>query len=165
MQFDFVKHIDINENLIYKISKLKMQHWSYPVEEQINWLKKNIKDEDVHLLLYIENELIGYLLISEINVKSETCIKKYLGIGNVCVSITNRKSHSGYLLMQLANYYYKIQKKSGILLCDDSIVNFYLKCNWLLFNGRKIVNNKEYTNQILTNEKFAGNTIELDKLF
>ena len=165
MQFDFIKHNKITENLIYKISKLKMQHWIYPIEEQINWFKKNIKEEDVHLLLYIENELIGYLLISEINVKSENRIEKYLGIRNVCISITNRKSQTGYLLMQLASYYFKIQKKGGILLCDDSILNFYLKCNWLLFKGRKIINNKEYTNQILTSEKFVGKTIELDKLF
>ena len=67
--------------------------------------------------------------------------------------------------MQLAKYYFKMQKKSGILLCDISIVNFYLKCNWLIYNGRKIINNKEYTGQILTSEIFIGKTLELDKIF
>ena len=91
MQFDFIKHFDITENLIYEISKLKIQHWNYPIEEQIIWFIKNVKKDDVHLLLYYENELIGYMLITEINVKKKSILENILELVMYALAIPIEK--------------------------------------------------------------------------
>ena len=39
---------------------LKDRQWKFGLKSQIEWYNKNIKDYDIHNLLYIGTKLIGY---------------------------------------------------------------------------------------------------------
>ena len=44
---------ELNKNKIIQISKLKDSQWSFGINSQIGWFKKNIKKNDIHNLLYL----------------------------------------------------------------------------------------------------------------
>lgn len=113
-----------------KIIELKNQHWEYPIESQLAWMKKNHKRNDEHLLFYRDNELIAYLYIAEVVVKLDKKRITALGIGNVCVSKTEKGTGLGKEIVLFANELIQKRNKLGILLCKDTLVGFYQKCGW-----------------------------------
>lgn len=55
------KKLDTSD--IKKICILKDTQWNFEVKSQLKWFKENIKPNDVHILLEIDNNLIGYTLL------------------------------------------------------------------------------------------------------
>ena len=43
---------ELNAEDIGKINTLKNQHWKHTKEEHMQWFKDNIKQEDMHLLIW-----------------------------------------------------------------------------------------------------------------
>ena len=50
----------ITKSIREKICKLKMQNCKYTLNDQVKWFEKNIKEKDLHNLLFYKKELIGY---------------------------------------------------------------------------------------------------------
>lgn len=149
--WQFVENRSIGHREKYGIAKLKDQHWNYGIESQINWMDNNLNDSDVHLLgIDNSNSIVAYLTIS--NVQIEFNSKKYsmLGIGNVCVDKSIEKLGYGRRLIHKANEYITEIGQNGILLCKDSLVEFYKKCDWVecLYQEAFICNNV-YSKNIL----------------
>ena len=53
----------LNKQQIYNICKLKNTHWKTGLKLNLKWFKKNVKDNDIHNLMYYNSKLIGYTLL------------------------------------------------------------------------------------------------------
>lgn len=138
MNFEFVQHKKCSENIFIEISRLKDEFWHYPIEEHLRWMEKNLDSDDIHLLLRNEkNDLIGYLNLVNLSCQAENVSISCIGIGNVCVKREYQQQSIGYLLVKLTEYHLLKNKKTGVLLCKDSLAAFYNKCKWIQYSGNK----------------------------
>ena len=53
----------LSKDEIKKICILKNSWWKFGFKSQLNYFKNNIKPNDLHNCLYINNQLIGYTLL------------------------------------------------------------------------------------------------------
>lgn len=166
MKFEFIKHSNCNPNNITEICKIKNQYWVYSIEEQKKWLNNNISKDDFHVLLYEDtNKLVGYLSLVLINVKFEDHVEEMYGVGSVCVDENNRGEKLGYLLMKLVDFFLYKKNKKGILLCKNSLVEFYEKCNWIQYTNKVICNNSVFLDNVFINQNINSKHISISKLF
>ncbi len=162
MYFDFIKHQNTNSSTLESIIRLKNQVWDYPYDAHKEWLKSNITDDDVHLLLWSENELIGYLNL----VKISGSLKGW-GIGNVVVSPKRQDENIGLLLMNLCDYYLAATHLPGMLICKDKVLGFYIRCGWSIYNKEVYIKNEKLPYNFLT-RRLDNNMFEyikIDRIF
>jgi len=130
MQFKFCKHSQIAQQELEKIVDLKKRHWNYTSEEHLNWIERNIKAEDIHVLMFEKDELVAYLNLINTEVIINNTVQPFIGIGNVCSS--EKGKGYGSLLIKEVGQYLVHQNIAGILLCNDDLIDFYLKNGWKL---------------------------------
>ena len=53
----------LSKKNILKICGLKNEYWNYGLQSNLNWFKKNVKNNDIHNLLFLKKNLIGYTLL------------------------------------------------------------------------------------------------------
>ena len=70
MNFLSIKSSDLNKKTINSICKLKDSQWIYGLELQLSWYSKNVKPDDLHNMIFINNELIGYTFLRKRTIKS-----------------------------------------------------------------------------------------------
>ncbi|HCA43415.1 MAG TPA: hypothetical protein DEP28_09215, partial [Bacteroidetes bacterium] len=69
-----------------EIALIKSLSWNYPIQEQIDWMNRNLNANDLHFLSYNDDGiLVGYLNIINSNIRNNNEIIEISGIGNVCV--------------------------------------------------------------------------------
>lgn len=144
INIEFIKNSSLNNDLMYKIINLKNQHWPYSLESQKLWMKNNLGDEDIHVCILFNSDLIAYLNLTTLEAKVNKNDISLVGLGNVCVDKRHLKMGWGNLVICVVNTYLKENKKNGILLCKSGLINFYKKNGWSLMNTDNlsiIVNN------------------------
>jgi predicted GNAT family N-acyltransferase len=141
MNIQFISHDKIDEKSMIEICKVKDESWPFGLNEQKNWIKHNIKNNDIHVLLYNDrNSLIGYTNIVKRTCEIEESTSNVLfGIGNVCVSNKVKKSGIGMKMMLGINKYLIAEDARGVLFCKDQLVGFYQKCNWKVIGLENII--------------------------
>lgn len=134
MNFEFIEHRQVEGALIDNIIDIKNSVWEYSYESHTDWIRNNINPDDVHLILSERNVGIGYLNLVKLR------INQYdgWGIGNVCVRPSMQGKQFGLLLMKLTDYFLMREKKPGVLLCKDTVVDFYKSCCWHPYTGSAI---------------------------
>jgi len=130
MQFKFCTHSQLDKQELGKIVDLKKRHWNYTPEEHLNWIERNIKHEDIHVLMFEKEELVAYLNLVNTEVIINNAVQPFVGIGNVCSS--EKGKGYGSLLIKEVGQYLVSKNQTGILLCKDALVGFYLKNGWKL---------------------------------
>lgn len=127
-----IKHSEASKELLESIANIKSIRWQYPLEKQLQWMNDNLQQNDVHLLVYFENNLIAYTNFVNVEVIINDVPTQFMGIGNVCTS----ESGKGYgdILMNAINNSINQNNWNGILLCKDSLVSYYEKYNWILIS-------------------------------
>lgn len=50
----------INTDMIKSICRLKKQFWRFSLKSHLLWFSKNIKINDIHLVIFIKNKLVAY---------------------------------------------------------------------------------------------------------
>lgn len=163
----FVEHAQLTNDELILITKLKEQHWNYGLNSQIDWMKKNLQAEDTHLMGAFEgeSEIIAYLSLVHVNVDFDGCVDIYMGLGNVCVS--NNYSHCGLgsELVEQANDFIRMNSQKGILLCKNTLIDFYQKNRWILLDYlRSEVSNKEYKKEIMLFPNTLVKSIDIVKI-
>lgn len=130
MRFEFLKHSEITEKKLGDVIFLKNIHWPYSDDEHLNWIKKNLNFNDIHVLVYEESDLVAYLNLVITEVAINTVIMPFIGIGNVC----SRDKGKGYgkILLEEVNNYLTSNEQYGILFCKSNLIDFYKKFNWTL---------------------------------
>ena len=136
MRFEYIKHSQVNDELLSKIIALKNIHWHYTFEEHLNWMARNLKSDDVHVLMYEDDILVAYMNLVEVNIIIDHKKNTFLGIGNVC-SRKKGFGHGGLLLQQVSDYIFS-KNKIGILLCKDSLIDFYINKDWKLVDKNNV---------------------------
>ena len=58
-----VKSSNLSSKQVISICKLKDQYWKFGLRSQKLWFKTNIKNYDIHNLVYLKSKLIGYTLL------------------------------------------------------------------------------------------------------
>src|SRR5947209_1919910 len=128
MEFKFCMHSQISSKELRNIIELKNIHWKYTVDQHLSWIKENILDADIHVTMYKNNKLLGYLNLVVIKVKLNNKDCDIYGIGNVC----SRENGYGYgkeLLIGIQQYLIENDCR-GILFCKNALVPFYKKFGW-----------------------------------
>lgn len=159
-----VKHADIRQPELDEIIGLKSIAWPYPYDRQLDWIRKNLRDDDLHLLLYKSEIAIGYLNLRSIDIAINTTVVRAFGVGNVCVK--DRGKGYGKELMIQSNELIKKSGNVGLLFCKQHFVEFYQKVDWILIDRKKvnirtdnrIVHTMIYNHYAFVNElEYAGN--------
>lgn len=144
----YLVHSEIENKDLQRVIEIKSIAWPYSFENQLEWIKNNIKNEDVHVLLLDENTAVtAYLNLIDIDFEINGETHSGFGIGNVCAS--KKGDGNGANLMQEINRYFVENKKIGILFCKDGLLSFYKKQGWDLIPDEKIavvgINKQTYT--------------------
>lgn len=132
----FIKHGEISSNKLKEVCELKSVAWPHSIESQLNWIKSNISDNDIHVILSDENESLAYLNLINIKCVVDGELVNGFGIGNVC----SRVQGLGYgsILMKRINSFLVENKMLGILFCKTNLIEFYNKFDWQLVNKEKL---------------------------
>ena len=97
MNFLSYKYSDLNKKTINSICKLKDSHCKYGLESQLSWYSKNVKPDDLHNMLFINNGLIVYTLLRKRTIKlfknNKILLKKYLLFDTLIIDKKNRKQN------------------------------------------------------------------------
>ncbi|WP_321317226.1 GNAT family N-acetyltransferase [Labilibaculum sp.] len=136
-----VKHQDVSDDEVLRICNIKSAFGAYSIESQEEWMDNHLKNNDIHFLLYENNELIAYLNLIDIHISINSELINAYGIGNVCSKI-NGRGYGKKLLLELNNFLLS-NNKIAYLFCKDSLVDFYKKYNWILLknDNSKIIQN------------------------
>lgn len=135
-----IRHYDTSKDLLEAIGTIKSMRWKYPLEKQLDWIKNNLNINDYHLLIYLDEQLIGYTNLVDIEVIINTNPVKFRGIGNVC-TLESGKGY-GDLLMKEINKSIKEKNWNGVLLCKDNLVAYYTKYEWDIVSKEVIKSEK-----------------------
>lgn len=128
MDVEIVRHSEVNEDILCKIISIKTISWPHSFDSQLKWIEENLDGGDLHVLLYINSELVCYLNLVNVEVEINNCKYSVLGIGNVCSKY--RGKGFGNNLMEYVNDYLLQNSKIGLLFCKEALVPFYKKNNW-----------------------------------
>ena len=117
---------------IYNICKLKNTHWNYSIKSNLEWFEKNIKNYDIHNLVYYKSKLIGYTLLRIRSFYLGKVKNKYFYFDTLIIDKEYQKKGVSYFLMKLNNQVIKKNNKISFLICLDKLVEFYKKFGWKL---------------------------------
>lgn len=140
IQLQWIKHRDCDDQMLRRICEFKRLNWDYPTDSQLEWLKTNLEKDDIHLLMVENDRFVGYLNIVNLILYCDGTPEDAYGIGNVCIHPKYKGLSLGALIMASARYYCRVNRKVGVLFCQDKNVGFYDACNWHRHEGR-ILNN------------------------
>lgn len=131
-----IPHAEITLTKLNEIIQIKSIAWPYCYEKQFEWIHDNLKNTDIHVLIYQEETLIAYLNLIDIEFKIDGNLKNGFGIGNVC-ALKIGKGWGKYLI-KCTNTYLKDNNKIGLLFCKSQLVKFYSDNNWRLVRNEKL---------------------------
>tara|TARA_B100000787_G_C16199015_1_gene303319 strand:- start:10328 stop:10825 length:498 start_codon:yes stop_codon:yes gene_type:complete len=155
MIIKFIKHKIITRDELNNIVKVKSSAWPYSYQSQLNWMKTNLTDDDLHLLVKKDGLPIAYLNLISIEIDVDNKKSEGYGVGNVCTFKTGEGM--GKKIMVLANEFLKKENKVGLLFCKENLINFYCKSGWELINKNKLklpFNNTEIETMIYNSSHF-----------
>ena len=63
------KKNQIDNKTLKKIFSLKKEHYRHSILSQKKWFEENIKSKDLHILFFLNKNLIGYNVLRDINIR------------------------------------------------------------------------------------------------
>lgn len=127
-----IRHSEINPEQLNEIIRLKQIAWPYRVEQQLDWITKNLSSEDLHLILDQDGKPVAYLNLVQVQMEINGTNNRGYGIGNVCSALKGKGY--GQALMKQVNLFLRKEGKTGLLFCRDSLIGFYSLCDWNLLD-------------------------------
>ena len=153
-----INHFDLKQSVLDQIIEIKSFSWNYSYDEHSDWIKKNLNSDDVHFLIYNEDDiLICYLNLVSVYLKENNKKIPVYGVGNVCTR--NKGTGEGRLLMNQLNSFLLDEKLKGLLFCKDNLVPFYKKFNW---SKVSIVNSNNMINTMIFNFNNLSENLKYD---
>ena len=140
------KTTELTNDQIYRICKLKDTVWKYGLKSQFIWFNKYIKKKDLHIMMFIKSNLIGYINLQDRTFYQGKYKNKYFYFNTLVINKKFRKKKYSTTLME---FYKKIIlkiNKISFLTCKKKHIEYYKKFGW------KLMNNKEFT---IKDDKFA----------
>lgn len=127
---------DVSQDLKHEICLVKRSFGQYTQESQIKWMAENLRNEDLHFLLYYNESVVAYCNLVERVLTCDNETIEVLGVGNVC-SVTSGQGFGAALMLHV-NKYMKNVSRVGLLLCKENLVSFYGKFDWHLISVSEV---------------------------
>lgn len=127
-------HVDMSKLDLDRVIEIKSKQWPYSYHEQLEWMAKNLKDTDIHVILRKDEKDVGYLNLIDIDIMVDYKLTKAFGVGNVCA--VSRGQGYGYEIMKLANQYMIQVKSIGLLFCKEPLIKFYKQLDWEILKNK-----------------------------
>ena len=130
-----LKLISCNTNKLTKknisdIFRLKDTHWKYGINKQKNFFTKIININDVHNLLYFNQELKGYTCLRKKKYLQNSKKIKFFLFDTLIIDKKVRSSGYGNKLMTFNNQIINKHKLLAFLICKFQVRSFYKKFGW-----------------------------------
>ena len=130
-----IKTSKLSKNKIKQILILKDSIWNFGIKSQRKWFNDNVKDKDVHNILFIKNKVVGYTLLAKrhfIQYKNKKPINKknYILFSTLILKKKYRNFLNASQLMRFNNKYILSKKRPAFLLCHKNKLNFYKLFGW-----------------------------------
>tara|TARA_B100000963_G_scaffold348885_1_gene357147 strand:+ start:708 stop:1220 length:513 start_codon:yes stop_codon:yes gene_type:complete len=116
---------------IIQICKLKNTHWQYGLKSQLDFFYKYIKPSDIHICIFLKNNLIGYNCLRTRNLFIAKKKSKYLLFDTLIISKNFRKKKIANLIMSFNNIIIRDKKLMAILFCNKKLLKFYSLFGWV----------------------------------
>lgn len=155
-----IPNAEITKDQLAEVIRIKNVAWNYSSEKHLDWISKNIEENDLHVILSIDGVNQAYLNLVNITFEINEQEHQGLGIGNVC-SFEKGKGF-GSILMKETSKFLRKNNKFGLLFCKESLVEFYKKMGWKIIEDRFF---SEPTRLILDNNIRAMISIEKEDIF
>tara|TARA_B100000780_G_scaffold270516_1_gene230423 strand:+ start:147 stop:659 length:513 start_codon:yes stop_codon:yes gene_type:complete len=134
-----LKTIELKKKDIKEICNLKNTFWKFGFDSNFLWFKKHIKKIDIHNLLYLRNELVGYTLLRNRSVFLNNNKKKYLYFDTLIIKKKFRNLKLSKILMTFNNEIIISKNKHSLLMCNFKLISFYKKFKWKVMSNKKII--------------------------
>tara|TARA_B100000886_G_scaffold293251_1_gene219371 strand:+ start:338 stop:868 length:531 start_codon:yes stop_codon:yes gene_type:complete len=125
---------DLNNALIKQILNLKKSHYKYSLKSQKIWFKKNVNDDDIHLILTVNKKVIGYNLLRKkkckIKFRKNEILSSLLIFDTLLINNRFRNKGLSKKIMIKSNHIINQNKKLSVLVCHKKLIKFYEKFNW-----------------------------------
>ena len=123
---------------IKNICYLKVKQWKFGIKSQLKWYKINIKRNDIHNLLYLSSNLIGYtaLRVKTCKIDGSKKKNKYFLFDTLIINKKYRNLKLSSILMNFNNFIIKQFGYFSYLICKKELTNFYTKFGWLKLKKR-----------------------------
>ena len=135
----------LSKREIYEICKLKNSFWRYGLKNNLEWFKKNVFKDDLHIILKLNKKIIGYNLLRKRCFYHSTQKKIYYYFDTLIIDKDFRKLNLSKKLLELTNEILKKKKTHGFLICKRRSEKFYKKFNWKkIENSQFIIKDHNY---------------------
>ena len=135
MKFQSIKTLELTNKEIDQILNLKNTYWEYGYDSQFDWFKKNAQPDDLHNVMKIKDNLIGYTFLGHRSfeiVKSDN--KKESLKYTLFATLILKKDYRNYFyaskMMKYNSETIKKIDKPSFLLCHGKNMKFYKHFNW-----------------------------------
>ena len=139
MKFQSIKTSELDKKQIDQILNLKNTYWKYGYESQLTWFKKNSHKNDVHNLIIINDEIVGYTFLGSRTFEIlhlSKIIKKlpYILFETLILSYKYRNFFYVSKLMKFNSKIINKKKNPSFLLCHNPNVKLYKFFGWSSIN-------------------------------
>lgn len=162
----YFTHSSLTEELLDLIIIVKSVAWRFSYDSQRSWITENIKNDDVHVLLFEDDVPLAYMNLVKIDIQLDSKSNSGYGIGNVCA--VQKGKGWGKVLLLSVNDYLKCNNHIGLLFCKEALVKYYSNSNWILIENEKLnmKNISEDVKCMMYSENFFFKTLKFSgKLF
>lgn len=138
-----------------EIINLKNQEWKYTYKKQNNWIKKNIKKNDINIFLKINKKIVGYnlLRLRKFQINQSKTAKYYFYFDTLIIDKEFRNKNLSNIIMKKSIEIIS-RKAFGFLVCKKNLIKFYKRYGW---------KQCDRTNFKITNKKTKFNFLVLPK--
>ena len=168
---------ELDKDQIFSICQLKNIRWKFGIKSHLVRFDTNVKKKDINVLLYQENNIIGYTLLRrrklEIIKQANNQILKndykkeeeYYYFDTHITEPKVRKKGLSYPLMEEIIKVIKKYNSTSFLICDDDLVSYYLKFKWKLLNNEdfEVKDHKFSTNGMIFNDNISKENMDNKK--
>lgn len=141
-EIKYYQHDQLTDDLLDLIIEIKNISWPFGYESQKKWMKDNLKDSDIHVLLLKDKKAIAYLNLIEIEFTVDSIKTLGFGIGNVC-AISKGMGWGKELIIRV-NSYLQTMNRVGLLFCKNSLLKFYKENAWISVPNDKFKNKNSF---------------------
>ena len=148
-----------------KIINLKKKYYKFSLKSQKKWFKKNVNENDIHIVLMVDKNMIGYNLLREKKCLIESNKKKILNtifiFDTLIIDKNFRNKGFSKIIMKKSNGIINAKKKLSILVCFKNLIIFYKQFGWKILTKKKLKYNHLKKNKF---SMFYGKNLNLTNI-
>jgi len=98
--------------IVKKILKLKSTHYKFSISEHNKWFKNNIKQKDIHNIIFFKKKLVGYNCLRKLKIIDNNISEdKFILFDTLIIDFNFRKLGLSKFIMKKSNQIIKKKKK------------------------------------------------------